>query len=60
MVSDLSSRSGLGGFDQYDSLREDLLVLNARACFLVSIFFLEILFHNKKIISTLAILCCNC
>ena len=33
---ELSRRSGLGGFERYVSLREELLVLNARGDFLLA------------------------
>ena len=42
MVYDLSMRSVLGGFEQYDSLREELFVLNSQALFW------ELLFSQKK------------
>ena len=35
------------GFDQYDSLREELLILNARSFFCLLLFFIGIILHNK-------------
>ena len=42
IFSDLSKNVGPGGFEQYDPLREDLLVPNARAVFCWFLFFVEI------------------
>ena len=55
MVSDLSMRSVLGGFERYDLMREELLVLNARVIFCWFLFFVGITFSTKKIVSKLAV-----
>ena len=48
MVSYLSTRSVLGGFERYDSLREELLVLNTHVVFCWFLFFVGIDFSQKK------------
>ena len=48
---------GMGDWvvEQYDSLREKLLVIDARAIYFWLLFFVGMTFHTKKINSTLTI-----
>ena len=48
MVYDLSMRSGLGGVEKYDLLREELLVINAQAIFVGFYFWGGITSFTKK------------
>ena len=52
---DMSRNVGLGGFERYDLLRWELLVLDVWAIFCLLLFFVGITFHTKKINITLAI-----
>ena len=48
IVSYMSRNVGLRGFEQYDSMREELLVLNIQAIYCLLLFFVGINFQKRK------------